>query len=784
MNRTPPDIPTSNPVLQRKSPGWQLGVGYILGTLVLAGAFVLGRNLGFHFIPVASSSTQAKAEIYIRPPAVIPGSTAALPKNVAWDPKSALAEIIKKYAGSARLLAVVSLIEKTPVAQLANLLDQVRTCPEEALRNHVRDLAFAKWTTADPQSAFGYAMTSSVRDGDPTMLKNVLGVWASINPKLALDSALAIGNAAFRTAAIDAVLTAWVQGADPLGAVAAVKSLSSGQGGANLLEVLFKRWAGLDPIAAFAALDQIDSAEIRRKILYTIFGALANSDPARAFAALRNLPPSQRTAAAYKDLFLKWSKKDPTTAFAALHDLPPGAGLLEAAQSLFSSWAALDPKAALQAALSLPFAVERDKAIALSISKLATQDLHAAADIVAALPAGLSRNNLVGMLSAIWANTDPNSALAWLDQNTTGTAHTKAVAQVLAVMSKSDPAAAMAVAVHVDDDNQRNNYIQQVLATWAKTDAASALSWVYGNLAGSSLNSAVNKVLPQFIQSDPLTASAYVAEMSPSSNRDSMVLLLASQMTAKDIQSALTWVRNLPEGTPDVTRKQVLQNVIGAFASSNPTGAAAYAQSLASDPYLGPTVAQLVAAAWAKSDGQAAYAWAESLPNGATRDSAMSASVAGNIPVLSKTDPSQAAQALASLPAGAARVSAATELARNWVAQDMPASVQWVSTLPAGPERDAAIIEVVQRGQSTSDPAGAFALAVTVSESNARMNALIGALSAWVPTNPSAAQAALDAANLPASQHDNLTRMIQNPQNLLIIENNLKKAMKIPINRP
>ncbi len=724
----------------------------------------------------------------MRPATIAPGGTSAVPHNVAWDPQSALGKIMKEDAGAARLFAIAKLVEETPLAKLADLMDMARSCPNRDLRKTIYDMVLARWTAADPTGALAYATASSVRDGDPALMSSVFAIWAGFDPRGALAAAEAVNSVTFRVAAMDAVLTAWAEGKDPSGAVAVALSLPPGTGNTDFLQLVFNHWTGLDPAAAFAALDQIDNRNTRQNVLNVLIGSWANSDPAQALAVLRSLPAGQQDPATYATLFLRWGAQNPAAAFAALQEVTAMTAHLAAVQSVFKSWAAADPVAALQAAQSLSLNVERDQAVAESLQAYITKDRQAAADYIAGMAPGESRNRLISALASVWANSDPAATLAWLNQNAEGTTHDQAVQKILNKMGQDHPGEALTYISQLPEGLPRDKYVLGTLTAWAKADGTAALDWVGNNLTGTLYDSAMSSLLRQMVDTNPAVTSTYINQLAASEGRDDLILQVATSLGKQDMAAAMAWAQNLPPDVSVSTQQMAMKNVVSTFAAKDPAAAAAYMQNLVADPKAGTAILGVVDA-WAKQDSQAALAWAETLSIGALRDDAQAVAAAGfsrtdagaawnyaqkNLPAgtpstnaaeteiaiyLSRKDMAAGAQAMMTIPAGNSRTFGTTNIAHNWALQDPIAAGQWVATLPVGVERDHAMMQSIPP-QARSAPTEAYALALSASTDENRFMALRLALIGWGATDPTAATAALASAPVTQAQRSSLQRAI------------------------
>ncbi len=87
-----------------------------------------------------------------------------------------------------------------------------------------------------------------------------------------------------------------------------------------------------------------------------------------------------------------------------------------------------------------------------------------------------------------------------------------------------------------------------------------------------------------------------------------------------------------------------------------------------------------------------------------------------------------------------------------WVGEDPVAASQWVTELPPGAPRDAAISSMAQRlvdAGPARDFDGAFAWSATISDASQRTASTLHVLRRWMDRDPAAAEAALNSGSLP-----------------------------------
>jgi hypothetical protein len=180
---------------------------------------------------------------------------------------------------------------------------------------------------------------------------------------------------------------------------------------------------------------------------------------------------------------------------------------------------------------------------------------------------------------------------------------------------------------------------------------------------------------------------------------------LITSLVAQDPKAAIAWAQSMP------SQENWLDPVVRAWASTDPVSAAHFAASSQDMNWLESTVADT----WPRNDYLAELTWAESLPEGWTRQMAVGSSLfhmalfdapgawvrairyVGKpnydgiytriISSWAETDPLTAAKAMASVPDGTfgnLTQNITDILISGWVRRDPAAVIVWAKSLPAG----------------------------------------------------------------------------------------------------
>jgi len=490
------------------------------------------------------------------------------------------------------------------------------------------------------------------------------------------------------------------------------------------LSALVDRLVRLDPKGALDWANSITNTHGRQEMLVILFDTWSNIDPTSALAAAQSIDVPALREALTGQVLVNMVRSNPNGVLAALQQLPGNRTTQQIFTQVFTTWGSLDPTAATTAAMSLP--------------------------------ATRNRNTAIEGLIAGWATIDPVAALAWADKLPVGDAHTQAVNTAVSELAQQDPQAAATYATSMDNSTIRNNLIQHVGREWAQDDPQAAMNWLQQlNLPHRGLDDAfASYLVGPLSKVDPQAAANYVAGMPQGGGlRMTSLYQLATNWAEQDPQADLAWLQSIPYAN----RIALMTDVVSNWAGSDPAAATAYVESTPHNNANFVSMITGLAQSQASVDVNSALTWAFALPEDGGRDTAVTA-VLGK---LSEQDPAAAAAAIITMPASQTQTDAVQTIASNWATSDPATAAQWVLNLPAGALHDTAATHyngVVQQ----NDPATAFNVALTISNSTIQSNQLNRVLSFWLKTDPAAAAAAVQAAQIPDATRNRLMTTLQN----------------------
>jgi hypothetical protein len=355
-----------------------------------------------------------------------------------------------------------------------------------------------------------------------------------------------------------------------------------------------------------------------------------------------------------------------------------------------------------------------------------------------------------------------------------------------------DPQLAAELMDSVPNGERKGHFASTLAREWAQTDLVAAREWVQ-SLDPATSGQALRGLLHTWSREDPAAAAAFVEEYPPSEALSDALHELAGRWAEKDLSAAATWASNQSDHE---NRSRALEAVAGKWAESDPQSAAAFAATV-ENPRARGEMLENIGHHWARQDLDGAVAWANELPledraraagsvvrhggeiegtAGARRlfgeltaDLSVEAlnrsefgDLAGGIAHhLTRENPQEAAAWVADLPAGSdVQREAVERVAEQWLETDSLRASEWIGQLPQGDVRDAAAGQLVEN-IARSDPAAAFAWAMSVSSEEQRNDLMHDTLEQWREIDPAAARQSLDTVPLSEEHRQDLLEVLE-----------------------
>lgn len=431
---------------------------------------------------------------------------------------------------------------------------------------------------------------------------------------------------------------------------------------------------------------------------------------------------------------------------------------------------ASDTRTRLETARAVTDPRLRAREFGLALEAWLLRDFDGALAYVRTLPDGAERTQAILMALSIIARTDIDRALK-LARELAVTREQRAIYNALfAQLATRDIADAVQRLATVPGGFARMNALRAVADVWAARDAEAVLAWAEKFTDSADRTIAMEAALAGLARQNPQRAIALAQEKLGGASLQQAILAFVPRLIESDPAAAAQVVAALPTGE---TKMLVAAEVARTVGVTAPQQALAWADALADAP--SQQVARRAALeAWALSDPVSASLYVAAMPAGAAQVAAAE-QVAR---VLGSKSPAQAVAWVQTLPSAEARQAASIYAASSWAQSDPSAAAQWASHLPADGGRgaalrgalshwvraDAAATQSFVAGlpadvQPTAaaaiapplaqrDPAGALAWAQSLTAPQARDEAMVAAYNRWKQNSPAAAEAWLAGADL------------------------------------
>ncbi len=529
---------------------------------------------------------------------------------------------------------------------------------------------------------------------------------------------------------------------DPHGALEAARSLADW----NVISQCLQVWIEKDPESAIASL----TSEERRQYLPQLVCNLVGYDQREAARLFLN-EVTDRSGIADEKLLAAIVTYFPQR----LPELAKGAEREDF--SLFArEWAKLDPDAALEWAMGIKRYNERNKALAIIYETTYADDRAGLMEVYRELPNGHLRMRLTPVLAKHWVSEDQDEALAWANGLRRRCDRQAAWTSIAREVVEEDVAAGFAWLA------EKPNLFSKLGTYEARSEIVSAalkanedtpfraLEWL--SKAGAH-SSTVNPFLDRWLdRAGPATVIEQLKRLSPGLVRNVVMEYAISQWTLQNLEAAKAFVSEvaLTEGFEDSTLAKAIYEQ---FPVEERERLIPWVQTLSNDGQKDffTSSAGVIAA----NQPQAIEAFMELVPEGVIQQEALRSAV-------SRIEEAERSLRLLERLPPQEREDLYPGIAYRYTYQDPQEASKWLSTLPIGAAKDAAIVQMIRaltygyRNGNIRDPEGAFYWAQQIDDEAQQAKQLSLAVGFWRRQDPQAARAALEASEIEAAVKTNL----------------------------
>lgn len=315
-------------------------------------------------------------------------------------------------------------------------------------------------------------------------------------------------------------------------------------------------------------ITRIPGSNNRIQALMDLYAGMTPSQLEEEARKLENLPMNERIMASFL-LFGRWAETDPTAAMAFSNTMGFAGGFVR--PTILQSWASVDPANAAKYYASNP----REFAMM---------------GMMGGGRGPMGGQGGASIIASEWAKQDPAGAMAWANSLTTE--KSQALSAVVGEVAKSDPKKAAEMLAGMSGDDMGRAY-DSVAAQYGASNFSEAQAWIR-TLPADEQAGALAAAIGGLSNTDPEAASKQIAQMQAGDEKD-----------------------------------RAVEAVVEDWARINPQAAADFLKTQESERAQRDGLRQLMPA-WVAQNAGAALTYANSLPQGNVRDSALQSYVWSN----------------------------------------------------------------------------------------------------------------------------------------------------------
>ncbi|MDB6019415.1 MAG: hypothetical protein JWR19_3904 [Pedosphaera sp.] len=317
------------------------------------------------------------------------------------------------------------------------------------------------------------------------------------------------------------------------------------------------------------------------------------------------------------------------------------------------------------------------------------------------------RMSQFGVLMRRWLERDGRGAFAYVNAMEEGEMKMQGMTLVVEVLAHSDPQFLAQQTLAMPSSRSSRELIRGLAGIWSQTDVQRALAWAGQLPEGMDKNDALLSIRSQWATQDPEAVSAQISQLPENSSTAGLITTVAERWGSSNPTKALEWAKTLPE----TEKTLAMSSLVGV---------------------------------WAQRDPWAAGNFAAQLPPGETQNEAIKSVISS----WAGQSPAQTAAWVLQFPAGALQDQGIRQVVSAWNNLDPEGVQNWAMNLPAGKTRDAALKNFAQTIAywTPEKAAGIVGLINDPSEQEQSMNDI---MRSWSEMDPTSARNWLAGLNMP-----------------------------------
>ncbi len=301
-------------------------------------------------------------------------------------------------------------------------------------------------------------------------------------------------------------------------------------------------------------------------------------------------------------------------------------------------------------------------------------------------------------LICAWLELDGRNAFLYILGLEEGPMKQKGMTLAVEMLARSDTQLLAQKALTLPNSRSRTELIRGLANIWASIDVESALSWTAQLPEGVDKNDALFTVRSLWASLDPEAVSAQISQMPENSSTASLITTIATRWASDNSAKAINWANTLPE-----TQKNLaLSSIVSIWAQRDPLAAASYAVQLPFGDTQDEAVKSVISS-WAAQDPAKTAAWVLQFPSSPLQDQAL------------------------------------RQVVSAWNDADSQVGQEWALKLPSGSLRDAAL-KYFAEGNAYWTPEKAARLVTYISDPSEQEKSIKTVIRSWSETDPKSAR--------------------------------------------
>lgn len=464
------------------------------------------------------------------------------------QPQLALAEALAMSDRQGRWSAIYRVARVWARNDPVQALDALELIDDISMKSQFSEQVLQRWVADDPEAAMQYISSYPEGEMRDQLMQQGLARYALEAPEDAMNLAMQL-TGHNRQQSITKVALAWAA-EDPVAALDSILAMDNAAQRSQLISGVGQQLAMRNPDRALDWIGQLDPST-HAEHLTSVLTTVAQSDPRRALDHVMNTQTGNARSTMLLRVLQRASTGDATLVLDYIDQLPNSEEANQLYSRIASHMAIQDADGAMQWISGLTGAA-KTQAISGAVHSIARKDPAQASRLIAQMPPGQAGRAILDV-SANLSHRDPDAALAWVEQYRGTDSYDGAVQQVVRTITRTDPQRALRMAAAMNE-NARIETSSMAVAAWAMNSPSDAARWA--SAADATIRDrVVASVASVWGRSDPARASRWALGLPTGAARDDALVALSGLVSA-DVRDVSGIVSSI---SSDNSRRQAIQ---------------------------------------------------------------------------------------------------------------------------------------------------------------------------------------------------------------------------------